>query len=250
MTTEDIWIWGRHPVVEGIRAGTVREVLFAATREGGSGQREVEDLARSHGVRSRHVQAGELDRIAPGQKTQGFAARMQKEIIDDVRDLLPAHAEQSGFLLALDQIQDPHNLGALLRTADAAGVQGAVLPDRRSAPLSGTVAKASAGALSHLPVARVANLNQALRALSQAGLWVIGLDGSGERTIYEVDLRLPLVLVVGSEGTGMRRLTRERCDVVARLPMHGRVESLNASVAGAIALYEVVRQRNGAGKEP
>jgi 23S rRNA (guanosine2251-2'-O)-methyltransferase len=159
-------------------------------------------------------------------------------------DLLDA-ADRDGapFILALDQVQDPHNLGALIRSAVAAGAHGLLFPAHRSAPLSGTVAKVSAGTVFNLPIAQVTNLAQALSDLKGAGLWAVGLDMEARDEVYEVDLTVPLCLVVGSEGEGLRRLTRDRCDLLARLPMPGPAESLNASVAGGIALFEVVRQR-------
>jgi 23S rRNA (guanosine2251-2'-O)-methyltransferase len=161
---------------------------------------------------------------------------------------LPRQDHTDAFILVLDQVQDPHNFGALLRTAEAAGVQAAIVPDRRSAPLSGTVAKTSAGALSHLPILEVKNLVRALDDLRQAGIWVIGLDAAAHVSLFETDLAVPLALVIGGEGEGLRRLTREHCDLLLKLPMRGAIESLNASVAGSIALFEGVRQREGRGK--
>jgi 23S rRNA (guanosine2251-2'-O)-methyltransferase len=186
--------------------------------------------------------------LAPGQNTQGVAAQVARPRVLDLEWALRLvkSAKNAPFLLVLDQIQDPHNLGALFRTADAAGVQAIVVPERRSAPLSGAAIKSSAGAVSHVPYVQVTNLARALDSIRESGLWIVGLDGSAEQTVFQLDLKLPLALVVGREGSGLRRLTRERCDFVARLPMLGRVGSLNASVAGSVAMYEVLRQRTAA----
>lgn len=183
--------------------------------------------------------------MSDGANTQGVAANIRLPRLDDMADLtsLVKGAGGAAFVLVLDQVQDPHNLGALLRTAEAAGVHGVIVPDRRSAPLSGTVAKASAGAVNHVPTLEVKNLARALDELKQAGMWILGLDASAKQTVFESDLTLPIALVIGGEGTGMRRLTREHCDLLLRLPMHGAIASLNASVAGSIAMFETVRQR-------
>jgi 23S rRNA (guanosine2251-2'-O)-methyltransferase len=195
------------------------------------------------------VSLEEINRLAPGQNTQGVAAQVAPPRALDLEWALrlAESRKDAAFLLVLDQIQDPHNLGALMRTADATGVQAVVVPERRNASITGTVVKASAGAASHLPYVEVTNLARALDTIRGSGLWTVGLDGAAEQTVFELDLRMPLALVVGSEGSGLRRLTRERCDFVARLPMLGRVESLNAAVAGSVAMYEILRQRSSGG---
>ncbi len=159
--------------------------------------------------------------------------------------LLELVRQDSGpaLLLIADEIQDPHNLGSLLRTAESAGAHGAVLTQRRSAPLTGVVAKASAGAMFHLPLAPAPNLARTLGDIKQEGIWTVGLAETASQSLYDLDLTVPLALVVGSEGRGLRRLTADTLDIVAALPMKGRISSLNASVAGGIALYEVLRQR-------
>ncbi|MBV9280855.1 MAG: 23S rRNA (guanosine(2251)-2'-O)-methyltransferase RlmB [Chloroflexi bacterium] len=245
MKPETVWVWGRHPVLEALRAGTVHSILLATGRSPSPILADIRQLARQRGIPLREVEPGEIERLAPGQNTQGVAAQVLQRRRHEVGELLqgPDPGERPPFLLALDQVQDPHNVGALLRTASAAGVQGVIVPERRSAPLSGAVAKVSAGAVSHLPVAEVTNLARALDEVRHAGIWVVGLDGTAEATIFSLDLTIPLLLVIGGEGEGLRRLTRERCDFLARLPMLGPMESLNASVAGSIAMYEAVRQR-------
>jgi 23S rRNA (guanosine2251-2'-O)-methyltransferase len=154
-------------------------------------------------------------------------------------------ALDSPLLLVLDGLEDPHNLGAILRTAEAVGAQGVILPNRRAVGLTATVAKASAGAIEHLPVARVVNVAQTIKQLKEARFWVYGLDAKGNRSYLEVDYRGPLALVVGGEGRGIRPLVAEQCDGRINIPMQGKVASLNASVATAIVLYEVLRQRAG-----
>lgn len=241
-----IWIWGRHPVLEAIRAGSARSVLLARGRKPAPILQEITALAGERGVPIREVAPHEIERLAPGQNTQGIAAEVAERRLSGVDELLSASGATTTrpFFLALDQIQDPQNFGALLRTADAAGVQGVIVPQRRSAPVSGAVARTSAGAISHVPIVEVTNLTRALQELKVAGIWIVGLDESADTSIYAVDLRESVVLAVGSEGSGLRRLTRETCDFLVKLPMLGAVGSLNAGVAGSIAMYEVVRQRS------
>jgi 23S rRNA (guanosine2251-2'-O)-methyltransferase len=245
---DDLWIWGRHPVLEALRAGAASEVVIATGLAPSHVLRDIRSLAHRGRVPVRDVPAAELQRRFPGQTTQGVAARTSEP--DELSvDMLTAsvRAGQVTFVVALDQVQDPHNLGALLRTAVAAGVDAVLLPERRSAPLSGTTAKASAGAMSQARVVRAPNFARALAAVRAAGLWTVGLDADGEDSLFSVDLTVPLALVVGGEQKGLRRLSSEQCDLLANLPLLGAVESLNASVAGSIAMYEVVRQRGFAG---
>jgi 23S rRNA (guanosine2251-2'-O)-methyltransferase len=211
--------------------------------------RDILEEARQQGVSIREAPTAELEAIAPGANIQGAAALVDIPVLDSLDDVLTTvfHGPTEPFILVLDQVQDPHNFGALLRTADAAGAQAVVVPERRSAPLSGTVAKTSAGALSHIPILEVINLVRTLDDLKREGLWIAGLDGASTLTLFEADLTVPLALVIGGEGEGLRRLTREHCDLLLRLPMRGSIESLNASVAGSVAMYEVLRQREARG---
>jgi 23S rRNA (guanosine2251-2'-O)-methyltransferase len=240
-----VWIWGRHPVLESLRSRSAASVLVAAGRRPAPILDEIRRVARRNGTPLREAPASEVDRIAPGENTQGVAARVTERRLSSVQELLElvGATADPAFVLAFDQLQDPHNVGALIRTAAAAGVHGVVLPDRRTAPVAGTVARVSAGAVSHVPILEVTNLAAVLAAMQDAGIWVVGLDAGAPATPYEIDLRLPTMLVVGGEERGLRRLTRERCDVLVSLPMRGPIESLNASVAGSIVLYEVLRQR-------
>lgn len=188
---------------------------------------------------------GRLDALADGQRHQGVVLEMRVPSELGEHDLRDALARQEGMplFLALDQVQDPHNLGACLRTADAAGVHGLILTKDQSVGMTPTVAKVASGAAETVPIYRVTNLARALDGLKEAGLWIAGAAGEAERSVYQADLNLPLALVVGAEGKGLRRLTRERCDFLVKIPMVGQVESLNLSVATGILLFEAVRQR-------
>jgi 23S rRNA (guanosine2251-2'-O)-methyltransferase len=244
MSDTELWIWGRQPVLEAVRAGSARSILLVRSNRQASILDAVREAAAAANVTVRECHADDVERVAPGQVTQGIAARVSVRLYDDAVDLLSSIPDRgTPFLLAIDQVQDPHNLGALIRTAGAAGAHGVLFPTHRTAGITGTVVKVSAGAALHVPLAQITNLAQTLRDLASRGVWSIGLDGEAKSDLFSVDLTVPLCLVVGSEGDGLRRLTRERCDLLAYLPMDGRGESLNASVAGGIALYEVKRQR-------
>ena len=196
------------------------------------------------GIGVQFVNRQTLDKKANDEVHQGVIARVQaaKEFNENDLDAILAN-KQNPLLLVLDGVTDPHNLGALLRTADAIGIHGILIPKRRSVPLNATVAKTSAGAIEHVPVARIGNVAQTVRRLKEKGLWVIGADMTGE-VAWKADLTGPTLLIVGSEGHGMSRLTRELCDIVVKLPMHGKINSLNASVAGGVLAYEILRQRS------
>jgi len=191
------------------------------------------------------VPAARLDVMIPGVH-QGVVGRLRPREYVELRQLL---AGRPSLLIALDGVEDPHNLGAILRSAEAAGADAALLPERRSAPLSGAAVKASSGASELLPLCRVSRLASTIPELGRHGIWTAALDPHGEAAPWEVDLTQPLCLVVGGEGTGVHRLVRERCDLRLRLPMAGHIRSLNASVSAGIALFEVVRQRQAAAKE-
>ena len=192
-----------------------------------------------------YVQPEKLDRLAPGLRHQGLVALASPIAFSSLEDVLKRAAarNETPFLLLLDELQDPQNVGALIRSADAAGVHGVLLPKRRSCPLNMVVAKISAGAVNYVPVVQIGNIVQTLRSLKEQGFWVIGADMDGESLYFDADLDRPLVLVIGAEGKGLGRLVKENCDMLVRIPMQGGVNSLNASAAGAILMYEVVRQR-------
>jgi 23S rRNA (guanosine2251-2'-O)-methyltransferase len=236
-------IYGINPVVEALRAGRVRRLRVAARHD--KRMHEIVAMAARHGVKPEVADAQTLDRLARGGVHQGVAAD-----VEDVRDYsivdLVAAADGAPLIVVLDGVEDPHNVGAILRTADAAGASGVVRQTRHAAALDGIVAKASAGALATSRIATVVNVARAVEELKAAGVWTIGL-ADGARDLYtDVDFTVPTAFVLGAEGTGLRRLVAERCDRLVRLPMAGAVSSLNVSVAAGVVLYEAVRQRVGA----
>jgi 23S rRNA (guanosine2251-2'-O)-methyltransferase len=203
---------------------------------------ELIELARQNHVRHSFEDRAWLDRKAEGSRHQGilcYAAEMETFESEEII----AQAKSPGLLVVLDGIEDPHNLGAILRSAEAAGADGVILPRHRSASLSPTVVKASAGAVSHIKVARAPNIAQLIESLKKKGFWVVGLDAAADRTIWETDLTIPTALILGNEGSGLHRLVREKCDFIVSLPIYGKVNSYNVSVSAGIALYEVLRQR-------
>jgi 23S rRNA (guanosine2251-2'-O)-methyltransferase len=237
---------GRHPVLEALRAGRpVSRVLVARTAHGAGALREILETARRRGVPVQTVDVRRLDGLARGLPHQGVAALAAAPALVGVENLLDIarRRNEPPFLALLDGVEDPHNLGAVIRTAEAAGAHGIVIPRRRAAGLTPAVARAAAGATAHLAVAGAGNLVAAIEQLKRAGVWVVGADpGAAER--YDAGtLEPPIALVVGAEGRGLHRLVRERCDRLVRIPLHGHVQSLNVSVAAALLLYEVARSR-------
>ena len=233
-------VWGLHAVTEALKAGraTGLRVSSRADERVAAAVR----LAEAQGVAVRRVQPAELERATRGAVHQGILAEVRPADRFSVEDLV-TQAEGAPLIVVLDGIEDPQNVGAILRTADAAGASGVVRQSRHAAPLDGAAAKASAGAVSYVKVAEVVNIARAIESLKEAGVWTVGLAGDAPRRHDEIDLTLPTAVVVGAEGTGLRRLVRERCDWVAAIPMRGHVESLNASVAAGVVLFEAVRQR-------
>jgi 23S rRNA (guanosine2251-2'-O)-methyltransferase len=234
-------IYGINPILEALRAGRVKE-LRVSERAGGRVLDAIKSADRE-GVVVRRVTPGELDRLTHGGVHQGIVADVRPIDRFDVSDLVQG-ARDTPLIVVLDGIEDPHNVGAILRTADAAGVDGVIRQSRRAAPLDGATAKASAGAVSHVKVADVVNIARALEELKEAGIWTVGLAGDSAKRLDQVDLTIPTALVLGAEGSGLRRLVRDRCDWLASIPMKGHVQSLNVSVAAGIALFEAVRQRS------
>jgi 23S rRNA (guanosine2251-2'-O)-methyltransferase len=240
-------IYGINPVLEALRAGRVKELRVVA-KAGGRVADLIAAAARA-GVPVRRVGAADLERAARGGVHQGVLAQLEDAVQYDIADLVDASA-QAALIVVLDGVEDPHNVGAILRTADAAGASGVVRQSRHAAPLGGAAAKASAGAVSHVRVADVVNIARALEELKERGVWTVGLAGDATKRYDEIDLTLPTAVVVGAEGAGLRRLVRERCDWLASIPMRGHVESLNVSVATGIVLFEGVRQRTVAAGTP
>lgn len=251
-------LYGVHPVEEALKAGRRRfdHVLVARERQDARLERVVA-YCREAGVTVRQESREQLTHLAGTPAHQGVVAMVRPQEFLSIEDLFepPAQADKSGvlasrLLLALDGVEDPQNLGALLRVADGAGVDGVVLTERRSAPLSPVAVKASAGAAEHLRIARVVNLVRALEDLKRHNLWVIGLDERGSSDYDQFDLTGDCVLVLGREGAGLHDLVRRTCDHLLRIPMAGGVSSLNVSAAGAVVLYEAFRQRRAAGRSP
>ena len=237
-------IYGLHPVLEALRAGSVKRIRVAD--RAGDRARAVLDLAAEQGVRVERVPAEAIERLARGATHQGVVADVDDVPSYGLRDLVTGPAP---LIIVLDGIEDPQNMGAILRTADAAGVDGVVVQTRRSAARGGAAAKASAGAASHVRIAEVVNIARALEELKELGVWSVGLAGEATQTYDQVDLTAPTALVMGAEGPGLRRLVRETCDFLVSIPMRGHVGSLNVSVAAGIALFEAVRQRRRAGQQ-
>jgi len=235
-------IYGINPVLEALRAR--RATAIHVSPRADERLTAVVRLAEEHDVPVRRVAADELDRLAGGarHRHQGVIAEVEEAASFSVEDLVIA-AKGAALIVVLDGIEDPQNLGAILRTVDAAGADGVVRQSRHAARLDGAAAKASAGAVSHVKIAEVVNIARAIEDLKQAGVWTVGLAGDAPKRYDEVDLTVPTAVVVGAEGAGLRRLVRERCDWLVSIPMQGHVESLNVSVATGIALFEAIRQR-------
>ena len=239
-------LYGLHPVEEAIRSGSRQLDHVSVARERRDERLEkLIQLCRTAGIRVSLEPRDQLTRLARTDAHQGVLAVVRERKFLTIEDLLaPKETEENRFFLALDGVEDPHNLGALLRTADAAGVDGVILPERRSAPITATVAKTSAGASEHVRVARVTNLVRALEQMKKSHVWVLGLDERGDPDYMDYDFKTDCVLVLGREGAGLHDLVKKTCDHLLRIPMAGQVSSLNVSVAGAVVMYEAMRQRN------
>jgi 23S rRNA (guanosine2251-2'-O)-methyltransferase len=238
------WLTGFHAVEEALAAGRALDRIVIARGRHGERVEAVVQLARSKSVPVRFEERSQIDRLAGTREHQGIAALAAAKPALDLEDLLAAKTPQ-GLLVLLDGIEDPHNLGAIVRTALAAGAHGVVIPERRAVGLTDTVERASAGALAHLPVARVKNLVRAMEEMKEAGYWLIGLDERADKKYTEADFSGQVGIVLGSEGEGLHELTRKRCDFLVSIPTSGPVRALNVSVAAGVVLFEVVRQRSG-----
>ena len=240
------YIWGRNPVLETLHSvRPVKRLLLAEGQRDAAVTLAIVREAEQRGIPVEIVPRGRLDQISHGAVHQGCVALVaEREYVSTDEILAYAESRQEvPFLLILDAIQDVNNLGSLLRTAEAAGVHGVIIPEHRSAEINATVVKTSAGATEHLHIAQETNLTRTIDALKKQNVWVVGLAGEATTLYTKADLRGPLALVVGNEGKGMGRLVREHCDLLIKLPMYGSINSLNAAVAGSIALYEALRQR-------
>jgi len=240
-------IEGRNAVTEALRALTPIDKIYIARGETDAALGHIAAAARDRGIAVVDCDRRKLDAMSVTHSHQGVIAVAAVREYVEVEDILAAAREkgEAPLILVCDELSDPHNLGAVIRTAECAGAHGVIIPKRRSAGLTAVVAKTSAGAVSYVPVARVPNLTACLKELKEAGIWVFGAAADAKTAIYEADLKGPAAIVIGSEGAGMSRLVRETCDVLLSIPMKGQLNSLNASAAAAILLYEAVRQRLG-----
>ena len=234
-------IWGINPVVEALRTGRVQRVRVAQRAD--TRIEEVTALARERGVAVERVEAYVLDHAARGGVHQGVVAELAAPRDYGVGELVAAAAPEVPLLIVLDGVEDPHNVGAVLRTADAVGCHGVIRQARHAAALDGAAMKASAGAAAHVRIATVVNIARAIEELKDAGVWTVGLAADAPERYDQIDLTIPTAVVLGAEGTGLRRLVRERCDRLASIPMRGSVGSLNVSVAAGVILFEALRQR-------
>ncbi len=241
---EDI-IYGRNPVIEALEANHTMDKILIQEGIRHSQIGYIRNLAKEKGIQYRFVDKKTLDRTVDGENHQGVAALAAAHAYADVSDILNAAKEKGEppFIVIAEGITDPHNLGSIIRTANAAGAHGVIIPKNRSVSLGSVVAKVSAGAVEHTPVARVTNITQTIDLLKKEGLWIAGTALEATQYCYDCDLKGPLAIVIGSEGEGMSRLVREHCDFLVKIPMLGKAESLNASVAAGVLLYEAVRQR-------
>lgn len=242
--TEQEHIAGKNPVLEALRSGREINKLWISEGIKKTGVKEVLDLARERGIIVQFVPKKKLDQLTSSNH-QGIVASVAPYKYAELDDLFKKAEEKNEdpFFLILDELEDPHNLGSIMRTADAIGVHGIIIPKRRSVGLTAVVAKASTGAIEHVPVVRVTNLAQTVDSLKERGVWIAGTDAKGASDYRKMDATLPLAIIIGSEGRGMSRILKDKCDFLYYLPMVGHVTSLNASVAAALLMYEVYRKR-------
>lgn len=238
-------IEGRNPVLEALRADREMDKILIAKGAAQGSIQKIIGMAKDRGIPVQYVEKQKIDQLSTSHAHQGIIAFVAAYKYVEVEDILQ-HAKnkkEDPFVLILDEITDPHNLGAMIRTADAAGVHGVVIPKRRAVGLTSVVAKTSAGAVEYVPVAKVSNIAQTIDYLKEQGVWIAGADMEGEMPYYSRDLTGKIALVIGSEGKGIGRLIKEKCDFLVNIPMRGEVSSLNASIAASILMYEVAKQR-------
>lgn len=246
---KDEWIIGKNPVQEALRSGRAINKVWVSDQLQHQAVKKLEQLAKESGVNVQRVPKKKIDQLVDGNH-QGVVASVAAYEYSDLEDLFQK-AEEKGeppFFIICDEIEDPHNLGSILRTADAAGAHGVIIPKRRSVSLTATVAKTSTGAIEYIPVTRVTNLARTIDELKERFVWVVGTDAEGTEDYRQLDGSMAIALVIGSEGRGMSRLTKDKCDWTVSLPMAGEVTSLNASVAASLLMYEVYRKRHPIGE--
>lgn len=236
------FIIGRNAVKEALRSNRVIQRVLVSDDQGVKGLGEIIKKAKEQGIEVRKTPQLKLNKF--GNNNQGVVALVAKASFTTLDDAL-FKEEKTPLLIILDGIEDPHNMGAIIRTAECVGASAVLIPKRHSAPINSTVAKTSAGAIEHVPLVEIGNVSQTIKTLKKSGFWVLGAAMEGTQTIYESDLTVPTAIVIGNEGKGISRLVREQCDYLVQIPMLGKLNSLNASVAAAILMYEVVRQRSG-----
>ncbi|WP_297990414.1 23S rRNA (guanosine(2251)-2'-O)-methyltransferase RlmB [Anoxybacillus sp.] len=242
-------IIGKNPVFEALKSGREINKIWVAEGSQRGQMQPIIQLAKDMGITVQYVPKKKMDQLSAGNH-QGVIAQVAAYRYYDIDDLFKKAQErgEAPFFIILDELEDPHNLGSIMRTADAVGAHGIIIPKRRAVGLTATVAKASTGAIEYIPVARVTNLARTVDELKERGIWIFGTDAKGEQDYRQLDGVIPLALVIGSEGKGMSRLLRDKCDVLVRLPMIGHVTSLNASVAASLLMYEVYRKRHPLGE--
>lgn len=242
-------IIGKNPVLEALKSGREMNKIWIAEGSQRGQMQPIIQLAKEMGITVQYVPKKKMDQLSEGNH-QGVIAQVAAYRYYDIDDLFKKaeEREEAPFFIILDELEDPHNLGSIMRTADAVGAHGIIIPKRRSVGLTATVAKASTGAIEYVPVARVTNLARTVDELKERGVWIFGTDAKGNQDYRQLDGVIPLALVIGSEGKGISRLLRGKCDVLIRLPMIGHVTSLNASVAASLLMYEVYRKRHPLGE--
>ncbi|HBM80334.1 MAG: 23S rRNA (guanosine(2251)-2'-O)-methyltransferase RlmB [Clostridiales bacterium] len=238
-------IEGRNPVIEALKSGRTIEKIYVSKGSYEGSIRQIISMAREGNMPILEIDRAKMDFMSETKNHQGVIAIASPYKYSDVDEILEYAEEkhEPPFIVILDEICDPHNLGSILRTADACGVHGVIIPKRRAVGLTPAVAKTSAGAVEYVKVAKVTNVTSTIRLLKKKGVWIVGADMDGKRAYFEADLKGPIALVIGNEGTGIGRLVKENCDFLVDLPMRGKIASLNASVAAGILMYEVLRQR-------
>ncbi|MGA9406882.1 MAG: 23S rRNA (guanosine(2251)-2'-O)-methyltransferase RlmB [Bacteroidota bacterium] len=236
---------GRKPVIEAMNAGMPIEKIYILRGTHGDPIDAIRSLARQKNILCSDADKQLIDKLSRNTSSQGVVAIVGVKEYTDVDEILSIAStkNEKTFILLFDEIEDPHNLGALIRTAVCFGAHGGIIPKHNAAPVNETVAKTSAGASVHFPIAKVTNMAAAIEALKEKGVWIVGTDAEGQRSFTDIDYSMPIALVIGNESKGIRRLVKEKCDFLVKIPMAGSFDSLNASVAGALIMYEVFRKR-------
>ena len=241
---DEQYIVGRNPVLEILKAGKEIEKIYILKGDLKGSINKIIGIAKDKNIMIQQVDRNKLEQIAQGSSHQGVAALVTPYVYFSIDDILEKAKKlsESPFIVILDGIEDPHNLGAIIRTAECGGVHGIIIPKRRAAHVTSTVYKSSAGAVEHMMIAKVNNISDTIEELKEKGLWIYGADADGEEYYFNTDLKGPIALVIGNEGKGISRLVKEKCDFLLKIPMYGKVSSLNASNAASILIYEVVKQ--------